>query len=505
VRKRSIPRAKPARRAAIQAAAELYVQRPVKRSTRSSNRRVVAGGGPKRRAPADPMDRKIRNRTILLLTVLALVNAYVFMWREGSSLLELGAPRAAVIAGDEDGSGGALGSLADPRADACTGDPVRILDGLYGQVQQTTALTAGKTLRLALIDLGILAADIDTLEAAIRPTFDLGLLTGSNAPVRLAADRHGGLQAIELELAEGRLIQACRKDGGFQVRSLQHPPLSDIAAVRIELGPDADLVRAVTDTGERPELADLIAEALAFDIDLTAEGEPHDKIEVLVERRSLGQQFHRYGALVAVRFRGAAGRYTYFRHQPEGTRTPALYDPDGRPQRRTLLRTPVRFHPVASESRAMMPPSVEIVAGRAGALYRRPEGAPVVAFGDGTVRLVEDTPDAGRVLELELEGGLVARYAHLMRTVGDLRPGSKLRQGQLLGLAGHTGKTATDRVRLELRREHDGQSTMLDPLTIARNDDQRPPILGAALTDKALDRYKAEVVPWLRALRHIGG
>lgn len=503
MRQRSTSRAKPARRAAFAAAAEAYVQRPAKR--RATNKRIPTGRGKPRRAAVDPMDRKVRNRTILLLTVLALVNAYVFMWREGSSLLALGGPRPAVIAGDDDGPAGALGSLADPREDACTGDPVRILDGLHAQIQQTTTLTKDRTLRLALIDLGITAADIDALEAAIRPSFDLGLLTGSNAPVRLAADRHGGLQAIELELAEGRLIQACRKAGAYHVRSLQHPPLSDIAAIRIELGPDADLVKAVTDTGERPELADLIAEALAFDVDLTAEAEPADKIEVLVERRSLGQHFHRYGALVAIRFRGAAGRFTYYRHQPEGTRAAALYDPDGRPQRRALLRSPVRFHHVPPEARAMMPPSIEIVAGRSGALYRRPEGAPVVALADATVRLVEDTPADGHVVELELEGGVIARHAHLLRSVGDLRPGSKLRQGQLLGLTGHTGKTATDRVRLELRREHDGKTDMLDPLLGARTGDQRPATLGEPLADRALDRFKAELVPWQRALRHIGG
>lgn len=505
MRKRSTPRTRPARRAAptaLAAAAEAYVQRPAKRG---ANRRVIAGRGPTRRAAVNPMDRKVRNRTILLLTLLAIVNAYVFVWREGSSLLELGAPRATVIAGDDDGPAGALGTLADPRAKTCSGDPVRVFDGLHDAVHQSTTLAAGRTLRLALIELGAAGADIDAVEAAIRPSLDLGMLVGSNSVVRAAMDRDGGVLALELELAEGRLVQACRDGAGLRVRSLQHPPVSDIAAIRVELGADADLVKAVTATGERPELADLIAEALAFDVDLISEAEPQDKIEVLVERRSLGQHFHRYGALVAVRFRGAAGRFTYFRHQPAGTRSAALYDPDGRPQRRTMLRTPVRFHPIAHESRAMMPPSVEIVAGRAGALYRRPEGAPVVALADGVVRLVEEVEGAGRVVELEHADGVVARYAHLHRVVGDLRPGAEVRQGQLVGLAGHTGKTATDRVRLELRREHDGQTTMLDPLTIARSDDQRPPVLGAPLNDKALDRFKAEVVPWQRALRQIAG
>jgi murein DD-endopeptidase MepM/ murein hydrolase activator NlpD len=507
VRKQTNRRVKPgSRRREAAALAEAALVRTRSPARRGANRRVGADGRGARREPPSPMERKVRNRTILLLAVLALVNAYVFVWREGTSVLELGAMQPAVIAGDDEpGGGGPLGALAEPPETACAGDPVRIFDGLHDQIHQSTALGSGRTLRLALLELGVPGPEIDAVEAAIRPSLDLGMVAGTGVPVRLAMDRRGGVQALEIELAEGHLVQACRAPGGLRVRTLQHPPVSDVAAVRLELGDGADLVRAVTDAGERPELADLVADALAFDVDLVAEAHPRDRIDLIVEKRALGQHFHRYGALLAVRFRGAAGRVTYFRHQPEGTRAAGLYDDTGRPQRRALLRSPVRFHPLPAEARAMMPPSVEVVAGRAGALYRRPEGAPVVALGDGVVRLAEETGDAGVVVELELGGGVVARYAHLQRTLGDLRPGVKVRQGQLVGLAGHTGKAATDRVRLELRREDGDAAQPLDPLTIARGDEQRPPVVGAALTGKALARFHAEVAPWLKALRQLGG
>ncbi len=483
------------------AAAEHRAHRPGKQR---SNRRVRGDDAAPRRAPLDPMERKVRNRTVLLLGLLALVNMYVFMWREGSSVLALGGPKAAVIgagASADDERSGPLGSHADPPERACGGDPVRIFEGLHDQIFQASALGSGRTLRLLLLELGVSGPEIDAVEAAIRPNLDLGLVAGTGAPVRVAMDRRGGVQALEIELGEGHLVQACRADGGMQVRTIFHPVVSDVAAVRIELGNDADLVRAVVDAGERPELADLIAEALAFDVDLVTEAQPHDHVEVLVEKRSLGKSFHRYGALLAVRFRGAAGRFTYLRHQPEGTRVAGYYDAEGRPQRRALLRSPLRFHAISPEVRAMMPPSIEVVAGRAGALYRRPEGAPVVALGDGVVRLAQETGDSGLVVELELAGGVVARHAHLLRTLGDLRPGVKVRQGQLIGLAGHSGKTATDRVRLELWREEAGVTTMLDPLLIARGDDQRPPVVGAPLRDRALERFKTEAAQRLRALR----
>ena len=493
----------PRQAAATAAAAELRAHRPA--AKRKVNRRVRGEGEGPRRAAIDPMERKVRNRTILLLTLLALVNAYVFVWREGTSVLEL-APRAAVIGGDADegGHGGALGSHASPPERACSGDPVRIFEGLDDQIFQTSALSSGRTLRLLLLELGVDGAEIDALEAAIRPSLDLGLVAGSGAPVRVAMDRRGGISALEIELAEGHLVQACSDGQGMQVRTIQHPPVSEVAALRLELGGDADLGRAVLEAGERPELAGLIAEVLAFDLDLVAEAQPRDRIEVIVEKRSLGKSFHRYGALLAVRFRGAAGRFTYFRHQAEGSRSAAYYDAEGQPQRRVLLRSPLRFHGIAPEARAMMPPSVEVVAGRAGALYRRPEGAPVVALGEGVVRFAEQAGDAGLVVEIEFGGGLVARYAHLLRTLGDLRPGVKVRQGQLIGLAGHSGKTATDRVRLELWREEAGEVTMLDPLTIARGDQERPAVVGAPLTAKALERFKTELVPRLKALRQLG-
>ena len=96
------------------------------------------------------------------------------------------------------------------------------------------------------------------------------------------------------------------------------------------------------------------------------------------------------------------------------------------------------------------------------------------------------------------------KQATTLRTLGDLRPGVKVRQGQLIGLAGHSGKTATDRVRLELWREAAGELTMQDPLMIARGDEARPAVVGPRLAGKALERYKAELVPRIKALRQLG-
>jgi murein DD-endopeptidase MepM/ murein hydrolase activator NlpD len=478
---------------------------PKKPSRRSPNRRVDGrASGPARprreRKPLDPAERKARNRTVLLMSVLAVVNAYVFLWRgEGglSSFLS-GAPTA-VIGGHE---GGPLPPVGNPPERACTGDPVRIFEGLDDLVYLESALSRGLTLRLLLLQLGILGAEIDGIEANVRTHVDLGLLGSSGAPVRVAMDRLGGVRALEIELAEGHVLQACR-DGeladGWRVRNIQHPLRSDVEVVAITLGRDADLGTAVEAAGEKPELARRIAAELAHDVDFMTEARPEDELTVVVEKRWLGRGFHRYGTILAVRFHGVAARVEHFRYKPEGAAS-GSFDAKGQPVRRALLRSPVGYHRVAPEARGMLPPSLEVVEGRVGAAYRLPEGAPLVAIGDGVVVEVESDAERGHYLDLELRDGTRVRYMHLVRTVG-VEVGTDVRQGQIIALAGHSGRTPHDRLRLELWQEVDGALATVDPMQLQAKGSARAPRVGDPVPAAQLRRYEDDVAPRRRALR----
>jgi murein DD-endopeptidase MepM/ murein hydrolase activator NlpD len=469
---------------------------PPPRRAAPGNRRVDPAKVERKRTPKTPEERRSRNRTVLLLALLALVNAYVFVWRDGAGLSSLGSLQAASVPGGH----GPLPPYADPPENACGGDPVRVFETLEDLVRLDTTLAPGYTLRLALLQIGIDGEEIDRIEADVRAHVDLGLLGGSGAPVRLAMDRTGGVQAIEIELAEGQLLQACRGDDGFSVRNIQHPLRSDVEAIAVVLGSDADLSSAVEKAGEKPELAHLLSESLAFDVDFATEARPGDRIHALVEKRWLGRRFHRYGAVLAVRYVGAAGRMAYFRYKPEGG-TLAYFDRDGEPMRRALRRSPVAYHRVDPEARGLLAPTIEVVEGRIGAVYRLPEGAPLVALGDATVRACERTLQQGLYVDLELPDGVTLRYAHLSRTIGELAPGTAVRQGQVIALAGHSGRTPADRLRLEVWGDENGSTATLDPLRLLGGETGRSPTVGDPIPDKQRDRFAKDVAPWARALR----
>ncbi|HLT40042.1 MAG TPA: M23 family metallopeptidase [Enhygromyxa sp.] len=493
-RRKGKTKAKPEPRSRARAAASKSSN---KRS--SGNRRIQpsereAEPG-KRRKPKDPLEFKARNRTILLLLVLAFINAWIFVWRDEGGLDTFDA-KAAVI------GGGALErGFADPLDDACGGDPVRVFANLEDRLRLETRLNEGRTLRLALLELGLHGEAIDEVEAAVRKTIDLGMLTGSGAPVRIAGDRGGGLSALEIEVSEGHLVQACRSPSGLEVRNIQHPLRVDVAVIAVELPKNGSLLEAIEDVEQTPELARLIAETLAGEIDFDADVRPGDQVQVLVEKRYLGRHFHRYGKLLAIRYLGNAGRLAYYRYKPKRG-AEGFFDQEGQPMRRALLRTPFAWHPIDPEARGALAPAIEFIDGRMGAVYRRSLGAPVVALADGTIREARLAGDDGLVIEIELADGRRVRYANLLRTIGEPAPGDVVRQGDVIALVGQTGKTPVPRLRLEVIAR---TGERLDPMALGSRKDGRAPRVGEPIAGDELAQFEKDTQSWRRAMRKAAG
>lgn len=87
-----------------------------------------------------------------------------------------------------------------------------------------------------------------------------------------------------------------------------------------------------------------------------------------------------------------------------------------------------------------------------------PHGTPVIATSDGVVGSAGWAGGYGIMVSLEHGGGVSSRYAHLSRLA--IRPGQRVRQGQVLGYAGSTGRSTGSHVHYEVRV--DGRA--VDPL-----------------------------------------
>jgi murein DD-endopeptidase MepM/ murein hydrolase activator NlpD len=114
-------------------------------------------------------------------------------------------------------------------------------------------------------------------------------------------------------------------------------------------------------------------------------------------------------------------------------------DPDGKNIKGFLLRTPVdgaritslfgiRRHPVLGYTRAHQ--GVDFGAGT---------GTPILAAGDGVVLEARRWSGYGNWLRIRHGGGWDTGYGHISRYAPGIRPGMRVRQGQVVAYVGSTG------------------------------------------------------------------
>jgi len=231
---------------------------------------------------------------------------------------------------------------------------------------------------------------------------------------------------------------------------------------------DGSLFQAVTDAGEKPELAMRIAAIFAYDLDFYTDPRPGDTFRVVIEKKILANgETASYGRILAAEYDngGHAYRAILF-HDPYGQ--PAYYTPEGKSMKRAFLHSPLkfaapitshfsyhRFHPILKEYRPHL-----------GIDYGAPMGAPVQTIGDGKVIFAGRKGGDGNLVKVQHSNGYTTYYMHLSRIL--VRDGQHVQQGQNIGLVGMTGLATGP--HLDFRIEQHGTFLNFEKLKLPSSD-----------------------------------
>jgi murein DD-endopeptidase MepM/ murein hydrolase activator NlpD len=139
--------------------------------------------------------------------------------------------------------------------------------------------------------------------------------------------------------------------------------------------------------------------------------------------------------------------------------TTTLSDLDGALSRLEAARTTVKEMPFANPapSRDITSPfgnRIDPLLGRLalhpGIDFRASTGAPIKSAGAGTVVLAGEVNGYGNMVEIDHGQGITTRYGHLSKF--NVRTGQTVEEGQIIGLAGSTGRSTGSHLHYEIRR-----------------------------------------------------
>jgi murein DD-endopeptidase MepM/ murein hydrolase activator NlpD len=223
-----------------------------------------------------------------------------------------------------------------------------------------------------------------------------------------------------------------------------------------------NLYEALGNDGESALLAYALSDIFSWDIDFTTDLRKGDNFRLVVEELWLGGGFNRFGEVLAAEFVNDGTTYRAFRYEAPDGRT-GYYDEEGKSLKRSFLKAPLNYRRISSGfSRRRFHPILKIYRPHHGVDYVAPRGTPVSALGDGTVRFAGWKGANGKLVVLSHPMGYKTYYGHLSRIARGIRPGVRVRQEEVIGYVGSTGRTTGPHLHFQMNRH----GRLLNPLTV---------------------------------------
>ena len=194
------------------------------------------------------------------------------------------------------------------------------------------------------------------------------------------------------------------------------------------------------EAGVSPELIVSLSDIYAWTVDFFGL-QKGDRFRVLYDEKSCD------GEVVAV----DTVRYAVFSHN--GQELPSImynqkdggniyWNEKGESMRKAFLKAPLKFSRVSSGfSYARKHPVTRKVQPHTGVDYAAPKGTPVMTIGDGVVTSVKYEGAGGNTVRIRHNSVYSTAYLHLSKYAKGLKVGQRVRQGEVIGYVGSTGRS----------------------------------------------------------------
>lgn len=253
---------------------------------------------------------------------------------------------------------------------------------------------------------------------------------------------NGEITRFEIELADARKVLLERDDSdGFRA-SIQEPQI--IETERTISGVIQSSFAAAAGENKIPyQVVDQLVDLFGARIEFRRNVQPGDSFSIMYTERKLADgRVLEPGAIKGASFQNEGRWMAAVAHTDENGEI-VFYDEQGRPLGEFFLRYPLQFSRISSVfSTARFHPILKRVRPHNGVDFAAPIGTPVRSVGAGVVEDAGYRGGGGKMVKIRHNEKYATAYLHLHTISKEVRRGSRVSRGQVIGTVGMTG-TAT--------------------------------------------------------------
>lgn len=188
----------------------------------------------------------------------------------------------------------------------------------------------------------------------------------------------------------------------------------------------------------------------SFDVDFQRDIQRHDSFEVMYEQfnDTAGNPI-RLGNVIYASLTLGGEKLSLYRHQPKKG-VVDYFNEKGESMRKSLMRTPIDGARLTSRFGRRRHPILGYNRMHRGLDFGAPRGTPIMAAGSGTIVSAGRNGAYGRYIRIRHNSTYNTAYAHLSRLARGVRRGKRVKQGQIIGYVGSSGRSTGPHLHYEV-------------------------------------------------------
>lgn len=407
--------------------------------------------------------------------------------------------RAALAALDDEAAMAVLGEdppPASPNLDAFVSDPNPVVTPMAPEDEgndepdvQTVTVEKGDTLSTILAEAGVPDADIDPILASLKKVYDPGAIRPGRRLV-LTLGRTGGkagepkrtiLLSLKLRPTIEREVVVERTETGNYETAEIVKTLTE-KTDRVQGVIKGSLYQAAMNAGVPEGAIQELIRIYSYDVDFQRDIQAGDKFDLLFTRYYDDQGVPvKLGTVLHATLTLQGERKSLYRFTDPDSQTTDYYTAEGGNGKRLLMKTPIDGARLSSGFGMRRHPILGFNKLHKGTDFAAPTGTPIMASGNGVIEVAGVAGGYGNYVRIRHNDTYKTAYAHMNRFARGMKAGAKVRQGQIIGYVGTTGRSTGPHLHYEVlanNKQVDSQSVKLPT--------------GTLLTGKDLAAFKAE-------------
>lgn len=325
-----------------------------------------------------------------------------------------------------------------------------------GPWDETLEIGEGDTLMAILTKIGIPSSQSFEAIAALKPLFNpRELKAGQEISVRYTLPVSGknpkiyDLLEISLRPDVGYAFHVTRQtNGSFQAtREKKELAYQDVI---VQGSISMSLYRDALREGADPQVLHEVIRAFSYDVNFQLDFHPGDAFclfyrEAIDEETGMSRP---EGLFFATLTLGGKVHKIYRFASQKGES--GFYTETGASVRKDLLKTPVDGARLSSRFGKRRHPILGYTKFHKGVDFAAPTGTPIMAAGNGVIEKAFFNKAYGNYILIRHNSGYKTAYAHLSRYARGVRPGRHVKQGDIIGYIGSTGRSTGPHLHFEL-------------------------------------------------------